>query len=184
MLARFSPAWPVWLLGTVLAVLAAPVHAGELEQQIERAAAPEYRFAAAGGCSRGGPEDRRGIDLRTRQRAAARTGVGHQALFLRAALAVLGAEHRFETPVIGAATWSRASWRATWCCWPRQTRPWADEPTRPASWAFRNQDHTYANWLPTGGQLTETDPLAGLKELARQIGGRAGLTCARCTWAA
>jgi D-alanyl-D-alanine carboxypeptidase/D-alanyl-D-alanine-endopeptidase (penicillin-binding protein 4) len=34
---------------------------------------------------------------------------------------------------------------------------------------FRDRDHTYANWLLTGCELTEADPLAGLAELARQV---------------
>jgi D-alanyl-D-alanine carboxypeptidase/D-alanyl-D-alanine-endopeptidase (penicillin-binding protein 4) len=35
--------------------------------------------------------------------------------------------------------------------------------------AFKDHDHTYANWLSTGCELTEGDPLAGLTELARQV---------------
>lgn len=35
--------------------------------------------------------------------------------------------------------------------------------------AFKDHDHTYANWLSAGAALTEADPLAGLNALARQV---------------
>src|SRR5205807_1400029 len=35
--------------------------------------------------------------------------------------------------------------------------------------AFRDRDHTYANYLSSTAQLTDTDPLAGLRDLARQV---------------
>jgi D-alanyl-D-alanine carboxypeptidase/D-alanyl-D-alanine-endopeptidase (penicillin-binding protein 4) len=35
--------------------------------------------------------------------------------------------------------------------------------------AFRDFDHTYSGWLSTRTELTDTDPLAGLQSLARQI---------------
>jgi D-alanyl-D-alanine carboxypeptidase/D-alanyl-D-alanine-endopeptidase (penicillin-binding protein 4) len=39
--------------------------------------------------------------------------------------------------------------------------------------AFKNHDHIYANFLP-GAELTDTDPLAGLKALAKQV-AKAGI---------
>jgi D-alanyl-D-alanine carboxypeptidase/D-alanyl-D-alanine-endopeptidase (penicillin-binding protein 4) len=35
--------------------------------------------------------------------------------------------------------------------------------------AFKDHDHTYGNWTNQGTELTDTDPLAGLKDLARQV---------------
>jgi serine-type D-Ala-D-Ala carboxypeptidase/endopeptidase (penicillin-binding protein 4) len=35
--------------------------------------------------------------------------------------------------------------------------------------AFKDHDHIYANWMDTKAELTDTDPLAGLKDLARQV---------------
>lgn len=35
--------------------------------------------------------------------------------------------------------------------------------------AFKNNDHTYANAGTLAGELTDTDPLLGLTELAKQI---------------
>src|SRR5439155_15369657 len=41
--------------------------------------------------------------------------------------------------------------------------------------AFKNNDHTYAGPVGTPAELTDTDPLAGLKNLARQI-RKSGIT--------
>jgi D-alanyl-D-alanine carboxypeptidase/D-alanyl-D-alanine-endopeptidase (penicillin-binding protein 4) len=35
--------------------------------------------------------------------------------------------------------------------------------------AFKDHDHIYANWMDTKAELTDTDPLAGLKDLALQV---------------
>src|SRR5262249_25843032 len=153
-----------WLLATVLAGFAGPVQAGELEQQIEAVTgAPEYRCARWGllvvGLKTGAP-----IYERDSEHLFAPASVT-KLYSCAAALAVLGAEHRFETPVYRRGNVVEGRLAGDLVLLAQADPTLGGRTDQAGKLVFRNQDHTYANWLLTGGQLTATDPLAGLKDL-------------------
>ncbi len=78
-----------------------------------------------------------------------------------AAMIALGAEHRFETPVYqrGEDLILVAQGDLTF----------GGRTTKDGHMAFANDDHIYATATKATTALTETDPLAGLKDLARQL---------------
>ncbi len=174
MYARVVPCWLVALLVSQFVGFPTPVRAGELEKEIEELiTAPEYRHARWGVLA---------VDLKTGEPICERNA---DQLFApasvtklyscAAALAVLGADHRFETPVVrqGQVVEGRLGGDLILVAGADLTLGGRTDSS--GKLAFRDNDHTYANWLSTGAQLTETDPLAGLKELARQIKS-AGIT--------
>src|SRR5438552_18391274 len=85
-----------------------------------------------------------------------------------AALAELGPDYRFETPVYarGAVKDGRLVGDLILVAQGDLTLGGRTEPG--GHMAFKDHDHTYANGTDRA-ELTATDPLAGLRELARQV---------------
>ncbi len=86
-----------------------------------------------------------------------------------AALCVLGADHRFETPVYrrGDLTDGRLHGDLILVGNGDLTLGGRADPS--GKLLFKNHDHIYANWLSTLSEAVDADPLAGLAELARQV---------------
>ena len=85
-----------------------------------------------------------------------------------AALLALGSDHRFKTPVRRRGE-IRAGKLVGDLVLDGQGDPSLGGRTNArGGMDFKNNDHIYANGQPIG-EVTDTDPLAGLKELAKQI---------------
>jgi len=163
---RFSLPWLASLL--LLGLLPLPGHADELKQKIEELLqAPEYRHARWGILV---------VDAKTRAPLFAQNA---DQLFApasvtklyscAAALAVLGPEHRFETPVHRRGEVVEGRLQGDLILVGDGDPTLGGRTDAAGKITFRDTDHTYANWLGNAAQITKTDPLAGLKELARQI---------------
>jgi D-alanyl-D-alanine carboxypeptidase/D-alanyl-D-alanine-endopeptidase (penicillin-binding protein 4) len=86
-----------------------------------------------------------------------------------AALDALGADYRFRTPVYRQGTVSDAGMLDGDLILVASGDLTLDGRTTAAGEiAFKDSDHTYANWAPEAA-LTDEDPLAGLNALARQV---------------
>jgi D-alanyl-D-alanine carboxypeptidase/D-alanyl-D-alanine-endopeptidase (penicillin-binding protein 4) len=85
-----------------------------------------------------------------------------------AALAALGADYRFETPVYRRGTLKDGRLDGDLILVAQGDLTMGGRTLPDGSMAFKDDDHTYANGN-TKAQLTDTDPLAGLKALARQV---------------
>ncbi|HEV3255931.1 MAG TPA: D-alanyl-D-alanine carboxypeptidase/D-alanyl-D-alanine-endopeptidase [Gemmataceae bacterium] len=85
-----------------------------------------------------------------------------------AALAALGPDYKFETPVYqrGAVTDGRLTGDLILVA--KGDLTLGGRTDAHGKMAFKDHDHIYASFLP-GAALTDTDPLAGLKALARQV---------------
>jgi D-alanyl-D-alanine carboxypeptidase/D-alanyl-D-alanine-endopeptidase (penicillin-binding protein 4) len=86
-----------------------------------------------------------------------------------AALAELGPEHRFETPVYQRGEVVDGTLQGSLILVARGDLTLGGRTDPAGKLAFHDNDHTYANWLSTRAGVTDTDPLAGLKALARQV---------------
>jgi D-alanyl-D-alanine carboxypeptidase/D-alanyl-D-alanine-endopeptidase (penicillin-binding protein 4) len=86
-----------------------------------------------------------------------------------AAMIELGAEYRFETPVYRRGEFKDGRLRGDLILVAQGDLTLGGRTTPDGKLAFRDQDHIYAGWLSTQAALTDTDPLAGLKALARQV---------------
>jgi D-alanyl-D-alanine carboxypeptidase/D-alanyl-D-alanine-endopeptidase (penicillin-binding protein 4) len=87
-----------------------------------------------------------------------------------AALAAIGAEHRFETPVYRRGQVEDGRLRGDLILVAKGDLTLGGRTTAEGKMAFRDHDHVYANGADNC-QVTDTDTLAGLKELARQVRG-------------
>ncbi len=86
-----------------------------------------------------------------------------------AALDALGPDYQFETPVYRRGEVVDGRLRGDLILVAKGDPTLGGRNDANGKMAFKNHDHTYAN-SPTGrAELTATDPLAGLKALARQI---------------
>jgi len=85
-----------------------------------------------------------------------------------AALAALGADHPFETPVYSRGTVTEGRLSGDLILVAQGDVTLGGRTDAGGRMAFTDYDHTYANGN-TKAELTATDPLAGLKSLARQI---------------
>ncbi|MCI0463828.1 MAG: D-alanyl-D-alanine carboxypeptidase/D-alanyl-D-alanine-endopeptidase [Gemmataceae bacterium] len=87
-----------------------------------------------------------------------------------AALGLLGADFRFETPVYrrGEVVRGRLKGDLILVASGDVTLGGRDGPEKDVL-VFKDHDHTYANGDSGKAQLTDTDPLLGLKMLARQV---------------
>lgn len=91
-----------------------------------------------------------------------------------AALDALGADYRFETPLVRRGEIDKdGQLRGDLILVASGDLTFGGRTTADGKIAFTNSDHTYANGSEKG-ELTESDPLAGLNELARQA-AQAGL---------
>jgi D-alanyl-D-alanine carboxypeptidase/D-alanyl-D-alanine-endopeptidase (penicillin-binding protein 4) len=87
-----------------------------------------------------------------------------------AALAVLGADHRFQTPVYQRGTLTRDGTLAGDLILVAQgDLSMGGRDTKDGKMAFVDGDHTYAGPTSRGAGVPDTNPLAALEGLARQI---------------
>jgi D-alanyl-D-alanine carboxypeptidase/D-alanyl-D-alanine-endopeptidase (penicillin-binding protein 4) len=86
-----------------------------------------------------------------------------------AAQVALGGEHRFETPVYRRGTLKDGRLEGDLILVAKGDLTLGGRTDARGQMAFTNDDHIYAGPTKTTTRLTDTDPLAGLKELARQV---------------
>jgi D-alanyl-D-alanine carboxypeptidase/D-alanyl-D-alanine-endopeptidase (penicillin-binding protein 4) len=93
-----------------------------------------------------------------------------------AALAAFGADHRFETPVYRRGSVEDGRLRGDLILVAKGDLTLGGRTTADGKMAFKDHDHIYANF-PSGSEseVTDTDPLAGLVALAKQV-KNAGIT--------
>jgi D-alanyl-D-alanine carboxypeptidase/D-alanyl-D-alanine-endopeptidase (penicillin-binding protein 4) len=93
-----------------------------------------------------------------------------------AALAAFGPDHKFETPVYGRGEVAEGRLRGDLVLVAQGDLTLGGRTTADGKMAFRDHDHIYANF-PSGNEseVTDTDPLAGLTALAKQVKA-AGIT--------
>jgi D-alanyl-D-alanine carboxypeptidase/D-alanyl-D-alanine-endopeptidase (penicillin-binding protein 4) len=84
------------------------------------------------------------------------------------ALAVLGPEYKFETPVYRRGEVKDGKLEGDLILVAQGDLTLGGRTDATGHMQFRNFDHTYAGFFPDA-DLTDTDPLAGLKELAKQV---------------
>jgi D-alanyl-D-alanine carboxypeptidase/D-alanyl-D-alanine-endopeptidase (penicillin-binding protein 4) len=87
-----------------------------------------------------------------------------------AALAGLGPNYRFETPVYYRGTLSNGKLNGDLILVAQGDLTFGGRTDERGQVLFKNNDHTYANGN-AAAELTPTDPLAGLQALARMIKG-------------
>ena len=87
-----------------------------------------------------------------------------------AALAAFGPDHRFETPVYRRGELKEGRLHGDLILVAQGDLTLGGRTTKGGKMAFRDHDHIYANF-PSGNEaeVTDTDPLAGLAALAKQV---------------
>lgn len=85
------------------------------------------------------------------------------------ALLTLGPDFRFETNVYGRGLALNGVLRGDLILLASGDPTLGGRTTKDGRIAFKDSDHTYANGGALNAELTDTDPLAGLDELAKQI---------------
>src|SRR5438132_12325465 len=85
-----------------------------------------------------------------------------------AALAALGPDYKFETPVYRRGDLKKDRLQGDLILVAQGDLTLGGRTDAHGHMAFKDHDHTYANGN-TNSQLTDTDPLAGLRELAKQV---------------
>jgi D-alanyl-D-alanine carboxypeptidase/D-alanyl-D-alanine-endopeptidase (penicillin-binding protein 4) len=86
-----------------------------------------------------------------------------------AALVAFGPDHRFTTPVYRRGEIKDGVLAGDLILVAQGDLTFGGRADGKGGLTFKDHDHTYANWLATGAELTAGDPLAGLQALARQI---------------
>jgi D-alanyl-D-alanine carboxypeptidase/D-alanyl-D-alanine-endopeptidase (penicillin-binding protein 4) len=86
-----------------------------------------------------------------------------------AALVAYGPDYRFTTPVYRRGAVKEGTLSGDLILVAQGDLTLGGRNDNNGGLAFKDHDHTYANWLNTNSELTDTDPLAGLTELARQV---------------
>jgi D-alanyl-D-alanine carboxypeptidase/D-alanyl-D-alanine-endopeptidase (penicillin-binding protein 4) len=86
-----------------------------------------------------------------------------------AALVAFGPDHRFTTPVYRRGELKDGTLAGDLILVAQGDLSLGGRADGKGGLAFKDHDHTYANWLSAGAELTEADPLAGLTALARQV---------------
>jgi D-alanyl-D-alanine carboxypeptidase/D-alanyl-D-alanine-endopeptidase (penicillin-binding protein 4) len=84
------------------------------------------------------------------------------------ALDALGADYRFETPLKHTGTRDNGTITGDLILVASGDLTLGGRTTQSGEIAFVDSDHTYSNWIDDA-TLTPQDPLAGIKELARQV---------------
>lgn len=84
------------------------------------------------------------------------------------ALDALGADYRFETPLKHTGTRDNSTIAGDFILVASGDLTLGGRTTESGEIAFVDSDHTYSNWIDDS-TLTPQDPLAGIKELARQV---------------
>jgi serine-type D-Ala-D-Ala carboxypeptidase/endopeptidase (penicillin-binding protein 4) len=87
---------------------------------------------------------------------------------IAAALGLLGADYVFETPVYRRGRVANGTLTGDLILVASGDVTLGGRNRPDGTMAFKDTDHTYANGF-SGAELTDTDPLAGLKSLARQV---------------
>src|SRR5262249_59320674 len=85
-----------------------------------------------------------------------------------AALAALGPDHRFETPVYARGNVSDGTLAGDLILVASGDLTLGGRTANDGTMAYTAGDHIYATDTSTDTAVTETDPLAGLRDLARQ----------------
>jgi D-alanyl-D-alanine carboxypeptidase/D-alanyl-D-alanine-endopeptidase (penicillin-binding protein 4) len=87
-----------------------------------------------------------------------------------AALAAFGPDHKFETPVYRRGAVNEGRMRGDLILVAQGDLTLGGRTTADGKMAFKDHDHIYANF-PSGSEseVTDTDPLVGLKALAKQV---------------
>ncbi|HEY7428937.1 MAG TPA: D-alanyl-D-alanine carboxypeptidase/D-alanyl-D-alanine-endopeptidase [Gemmataceae bacterium] len=86
-----------------------------------------------------------------------------------AALATFGPDHRFRTPVYRRGKLVEGTLKGDLILVAKGDPTLGGRTDANGHLVFKNSDHTYATFTSTLPELTETDPLAGLRALARQV---------------
>lgn len=86
-----------------------------------------------------------------------------------AALVVLGADHRFETPVYQRGTLTKGQLQGDLVLVAKGDLTLGGRTTKDGTMAFADDDHIYSTAVKRTTGITDTDPIAGLKDLARQV---------------
>jgi len=86
-----------------------------------------------------------------------------------AALVAFGADHCFETPVHQRGKLVDGKLAGDLVLVAKGDLTLGGRTSRDGTMAFTNEDHIYAAPAKTTTRLTDTDPLAGLKDLAKQV---------------
>jgi D-alanyl-D-alanine carboxypeptidase/D-alanyl-D-alanine-endopeptidase (penicillin-binding protein 4) len=86
-----------------------------------------------------------------------------------AAMVELGADYRFETPVYRRGEVVEGRLRGDLILVAKGDFTLGGRTAADGKMAFKNQDHIYTTATSANVELTSTDPLAGLKELAKQV---------------
>src|SRR5262249_42243909 len=86
-----------------------------------------------------------------------------------AALATLGADYKFETPVYRTGQMLDGRLLGDLVLVASGDLPLGGRTDAHGKMAFTDDVHTYANSATSKATLTDTDPLAGLRSLARQV---------------
>jgi D-alanyl-D-alanine carboxypeptidase/D-alanyl-D-alanine-endopeptidase (penicillin-binding protein 4) len=84
------------------------------------------------------------------------------------ALVELGADHRFETPVYRRGSVEKGTLRGDLILRASGDFTLGGRTAADGKMAYTDEDHIYASFL-SNARLTDTDPLAGLKALAKQV---------------
>ncbi len=157
-----------WVVLVLLAVLPLPLHADELQDRIaELQQAPAYRHARWGILV---VDARSGAPLYAQNAEQLFAPASATKLYTcAAALAVLGADFRFQTPVHRRGEVVEGRLQGDLILVAQGDPTLGGRTSAGGKMVFRDTDHTYANWLGSAAGITATDPLAGLKDLARQI---------------
>jgi D-alanyl-D-alanine carboxypeptidase/D-alanyl-D-alanine-endopeptidase (penicillin-binding protein 4) len=91
-----------------------------------------------------------------------------------AALVAFGTDHKYETPVYARGELAEGRLRGDLILVARGDLSLGGRTDAHGKLAFKDTDHIYAGGLNNKSELTDTDPLAGLADLARQV-RRAGV---------
>ena len=86
-----------------------------------------------------------------------------------AALVALGPDHRFRTPVYRRGELVDGTLKGDLILVAKGDPTLGGRSDANGHLVFKNSDHTYASFTSTLPELTDTDPLAGLRALAQQI---------------
>ncbi len=85
-----------------------------------------------------------------------------------AALDALGADHRFRTPIHYRGALTDGTLEGDLILVASGDMTLGGRTTESGEIAFQDSDHIYANWMPDS-TLTPQDPLAGIRDLAKQV---------------
>src|SRR5262249_26433757 len=158
---RFAPV-------LLLLALAAPARAGELADQINAVLdGPDFRHARWGVLVVEA-ESGKVVYERNADQLFAPASVT-KLYTCAAALRALGPDRTFPTPVYRRGDGKDGRLDGDLILVPQGDLTLGGRTTPDGKLAFKDRDHTYANYMSTTSQLTDTDPLAGLRDLARQV---------------